>query len=216
MLQGPFRDENPDLFISLDAPEELQDKFYKGKIKIADLDEHPEYLDYLSNAHLDACVERPNLYFEGRDRDVYTVLEEISSREEVFDFIRENKKTMKYVNKRCNYLRITGESTLDEIRASMERRVESEIKARVIRYSEDAPDFFKEKYPEIVEGPTYLGVSELSDSCIKLLIICKCAEPDVWSVGRILNRELLLIFNRYGINIPYPHMTVVPKEENKD
>ena len=74
----------------------------------------------------------------------------------------------------------------------------------------------KEKYPEIVEGPTYLGVSELSDSCIKLLIICKCAEPDVWSVGRILNRELLLIFNRYGINIPYPHMTVVPKEENKD
>ena len=152
-LQGPFREANPDLFISLDAPEELQDKFYTTKITLKDLEEHPEYIEYLSGVNLDMCLERPNLYFEDRPREVYGVLEGISSREEVFDFVRDNQKTMKYLNKRVDSLRIEGETTLEQIRMSMERRVENEIKSRVIRYSEDAPDFFKEKYPEMFLSP---------------------------------------------------------------
>lgn len=65
-----------------------------------------------------------------------------------------------------------------------------------------------ERNPKILSGPEYLGVSELEDSGVKLLIICKCNESDIWGVTRFMNREVLKIFYRNDINVPFPNMTV--------
>ncbi|MBR6688553.1 MAG: hypothetical protein IKL68_00865 [Clostridia bacterium] len=153
MLQGPFRDANPDLFIAQDAPQELQDKFYKTGIKLEDIEEHPEYRRYLSDVNLDMCLERPNIYFEGQDRDIYSTLEGIFGKEDLRTFLMDNARTIKYLNKRRDYLRMTEPKSLEELQGALKRKVEMEILSRGIKYGEDAPDFFKEAHPEMFLSP---------------------------------------------------------------
>ena len=66
----------------------------------------------------------------------------------------------------------------------------------------------RENNPKILDGPTYLGVSELAESGVNLMIICKCHENDIKGVNRYLNREVLQIFYRNGINVPFPNVTI--------
>ena len=66
----------------------------------------------------------------------------------------------------------------------------------------------KEDNPKILDGPTYLGVSELGASGVDLLIMCKCFETDVKDVNRYMNREILKIFYRNNINVPFPNVTI--------
>ena len=66
----------------------------------------------------------------------------------------------------------------------------------------------KENNPKILDGPTYLGVSALGASGVDLTVICKCFETDVKGVGRYMNREILKIFYRNNINVPFPNVTV--------
>ena len=65
----------------------------------------------------------------------------------------------------------------------------------------------REKNPKIVDGPELLGVNALGDSGVTLSIMAKCNESDILSVRRCLNREVLQIFYRNGINVPFPNIT---------
>ena len=56
----------------------------------------------------------------------------------------------------------------------------------------------------------YLGVTELGDSGVKLAIMGTCSEKDILAVRRYLNREILQIFYRNGINVPFPNVTFSP------
>ena len=67
----------------------------------------------------------------------------------------------------------------------------------------------RERNPKILDGPTNLGISNLGDSGVDILVICKCSERDVKGVTRYLNKEVLQIFYRNGITVPFPHITVV-------
>jgi len=66
----------------------------------------------------------------------------------------------------------------------------------------------KDDNPKILDGPTYLGVSALGASGVDLTVICKCFETDVKGVARYLNREILKIFYRNNINVPFPNVTI--------
>ena len=66
----------------------------------------------------------------------------------------------------------------------------------------------KEKNHQILEGPEYLGVTELQDSGVALLITAKCTEQDILDVNRYLNKEVLRIFYRNQINVPFPNVTI--------
>ncbi len=65
----------------------------------------------------------------------------------------------------------------------------------------------KKRLPDIIDGPYYQGVSALSDSSVVLKIIAMCKEADRIQLCRDLNREILLIFNKNDINIPFPQVT---------
>lgn len=60
----------------------------------------------------------------------------------------------------------------------------------------------------------YLGVTELGDSGVKLAIMGTCNEQDILTVRRYLNREILQIFYRNGINVPFPNVTFSPLEKD--
>lgn len=66
----------------------------------------------------------------------------------------------------------------------------------------------KESIPEIVDGPYYKGVDSLSASSVDLLFLAKCREEDFYTVQRALNRELKILFDENGINIPFPQIVV--------
>ena len=62
--------------------------------------------------------------------------------------------------------------------------------------------------PRILDGPNYLGVSDLGESGVELLITAKCEEQEIKDLTRFLNRAVLKIFYQYDINVPFPNVTV--------
>ena len=48
---------------------------------------------------------------------------------------------------------------------------------------------------------------------VTLLIGARCQEDDIFAVKRRLNKEVLKIFYKNGINVPFPHVTVMQKGE---
>lgn len=61
---------------------------------------------------------------------------------------------------------------------------------------------------EIKGGPYYRGVSELGESSVVLRISAECIEAHRIQLERDLNREIKLIFDKNGINIPYPQIVI--------
>ena len=62
--------------------------------------------------------------------------------------------------------------------------------------------------PGLVEGPFYKGVSELGESGVVLLIVAKCKEGDIYQVERDLNRQIKIVFDDNGIEIPFNQIVV--------
>lgn len=55
-IQGKFRSEHPDIFMSLDCPNELRNAFYKNKINLDFLYNKKEYLKYLYDRNLSNTI----------------------------------------------------------------------------------------------------------------------------------------------------------------
>ena len=60
----------------------------------------------------------------------------------------------------------------------------------------------------IVNGPFYKGVTALGPSSVDLMFMSDCDENDYFVVQRAMNRELKLLFDENGINIPYQQVVV--------
>lgn len=74
----------------------------------------------------------------------------------------------------------------------------------------------KNRLPAIKDGPFYKGVVSLGDNSVNIRIVSQCAESDRMQLGRDLNREMKLLFDRYDINIPFPQIVLnEPKEYQK-
>ncbi|MBP5756483.1 MAG: mechanosensitive ion channel family protein, partial [Spirochaetales bacterium] len=46
------------------------------------------------------------------------------------------------------------------------------------------------------------------DNSVNILILAQCMEGDRIQLVRDMYRELYLIFNKHGINVPFPQVTV--------
>lgn len=66
----------------------------------------------------------------------------------------------------------------------------------------------REKIPDIAEGPFYLGVAALGASGVTLRFTANCRESEKFQVQRDLNRQIKLLFDRHGINIPFTQIVV--------
>ena len=73
--------------------------------------------------------------------------------------------------------------------------------------AEELPNVRKH-LPKITGGPFYKGVSSLSDSGVIIKVLAQCAERDRIQLGRDLNREMKLIFDKHKINVPFPQVVV--------
>lgn len=51
-IEGEFRDKHPEIFVDINAPEELKDAFYRNRITPEFLFQHKEYISYLTDKNL--------------------------------------------------------------------------------------------------------------------------------------------------------------------
>ena len=72
----------------------------------------------------------------------------------------------------------------------------------------------KEEHPELyLTAPRYLGVDELADSGINLKFAADVTESNVFAGQRMLARDLKILFDENGVEIPFPQVVVHKAEE---
>lgn len=74
-------------------------------------------------------------------------------------------------------------------------------------------DGIRKNIPAIADGPYYKGVTRLGESSVDLLFMAKCKEEDLYQTQRDMNREIKLIFDKNGINIPFAQIVVNHPQE---
>ncbi len=91
-----------------------------------------------------------------------------------------------------------------------------------VPYETDIPAF-EEKLPDMLakiyedhkdvmrSAPVYLGIEELGDSGITLRFVAEVDESNIFSVRRLLNRELLVSFREAGVEVPFPQLDLHQK-----
>ena len=73
----------------------------------------------------------------------------------------------------------------------------------------------KEEHPELyLSAPRYLGVDELADSGVNLKFAVDVTETNVFAGQRMLARDLKILFDDNGVEIPFPQVVVHKAEES--
>ena len=71
----------------------------------------------------------------------------------------------------------------------------------------------KEKVPNIIEGPWYKGIDNITASSIDFLVIAFTDESNRFQVTRDMKREFYLLFKRNDVQIPFTQVTVNPEDD---
>ena len=72
----------------------------------------------------------------------------------------------------------------------------------------------KDEHPDLyLADPVYLGVEELADSGINLKFKVEVTETNVFAGQRMLARDIKLLFDDNGVEIPFPQVVVHKAEE---
>ena len=132
-------------------------------------------------------------------------------------------KTTKLQDFGGNIKSITNSSIVTVVNMSRLRSVASVTLS--VSYNEDVErvealiiqevEALKEKVPNIIEGPWYKGIDNVSASSIDFLVIAFTMEDNRFQVTRDMKREFYLLFKKNDIQIPYTQVTVNP-EDSKD
>lgn len=64
---------------------------------------------------------------------------------------------------------------------------------------------------KIIEAPQVLGVDDFADSAVVLRIWGKTTSLNQWSLARELRKRIKTVFDKEGIEIPFPQMSIWPR-----
>lgn len=70
-----------------------------------------------------------------------------------------------------------------------------------------------EKYPELVKAPELLGVQQFGASEVVLRIVAETLPMKHWYMGRQLRKDIKLLLDQHGIEIPFPRMVMYSRQE---
>ena len=81
------------------------------------------------------------------------------------------------------------------------RKLEALLKEKLPKLKEEHPDLY-------LTAPRYLGVDQLADSGINLKFAVDVTEQNVFGAQRMLARDLKILFDENGVEIPFPQVVV--------
>lgn len=159
-MTGEFRVRNAELFISEEAPEELQKMFYTKSITPQLLLEHPEYIQFLNGKDLSSCLRNREIRFEGSNalygyENIYKFLGNKTDFNGVMNFITEYSDVLDIVFDRRisdHYEYETMFSINDDI-DQIQNRIHETLRKLIIEkgltYPTHIPKDLIEKYPSM-------------------------------------------------------------------
>ena len=166
ILTDSFKKTYPELYLSSDAPEELQKKFYGDNTLIIggfnmmdtfELHMHPEWIPYLMHIDLEKCLKekKVNVYTTdnlqehnlAQQMSLYKVLSMKFTQEETLKFLSLYGREIESMQP--NAIGIDLSKTKEEIYNSLLHTIYEKICSRQCTYSDKLPDEFKEQYPDI-------------------------------------------------------------------
>ena len=130
-------------------------------------------------------------------------------------------KTTKLQDFGGNIKSITNSSILTVVNMSRLRSVASVTLS--VSYNEDVErvealiineiENIKTNIPNIIDGPWYKGIDNITASSIDFLVLAFVNEDNRFQVTRDLKREFYLLFKQNNVQIPYTQVTVNPEDD---
>ena len=79
---------------------------------------------------------------------------------------------------------------------------------RVTKVLDQVCKEIKETNKNVVDGPTILGISDLGEYGIDLIIVAKTNPMEQWGVEREIRKQIKEAFDRENVEIPYPKRVI--------
>lgn len=83
----------------------------------------------------------------------------------------------------------------------------------VLDVLKDLCEKFASENPDIIEGPTVLGVVDMGESNVIVRITARTQPMQQWHIERELRREIKKSFDQKGIEIPYPRRVLFLQQD---
>ena len=88
---------------------------------------------------------------------------------------------------------------------------ETDLEALEATFPEMLAKIYSRHSDVMMAEPVYLGVDQLADSAVILKFVVEVEDKNIYSAGRVLNRELFLSLRHAGVEIPFPQIDVHQK-----
>ena len=159
-LNGEFRTRNPELFISEQAPMELQNLFYTKQITPSIILEHPEYIEFLKGKNLNSCFEIISVNVKNNDEKTYfksfwKFIGDKTDSDEFMKFIMEYSDVLDIVlnGKESNSYQYSIKFSIDDDMNNISSKINETLKKLIIEkgiiYPRHIPKNMKEEYPSL-------------------------------------------------------------------
>lgn len=159
-MTGEFRVRNAELFISEQAPEELQKLFYTKSITPQLLLEHPEYIQYLNGKDLSSCFKNREIRVEDSNalngyENIYKFLSSKTDFNGVMNFIMEYSEVLDIVfdSRMLDHyqyeIKFSTNDDINQIQNRIHETIRKLIIEKRITYPTYIPKELIEKYPSM-------------------------------------------------------------------
>lgn len=159
-MTGEFRIRNAELFISEEAPEELQKMFYTKSITPQLLLKHPEYIQFLNGKDLSSCLRNREIQVEGSNalygyENIYKFLGNKTDFNGVMNFITEYSDVLDIVFDRrmSDHYQYEIKFSINDDINQIQNRIHETLRKLIIEkgltYPTHIPKDLIEKYPSM-------------------------------------------------------------------
>lgn len=139
-MDDEFKIKHPEMFLDYQVDEKIKDLFYNKNLDIQDL-KNPETRKALEGKSLELGVGK---YF-ARHYEIKCLYEQLT-REEFYYLVDEYGRYLETLGD--DIWAIYGETTLDYLKKEIEENIEKKILNGQTQIDDEAPTFFREKYPQ--------------------------------------------------------------------
>lgn len=211
-MTGEFRVRNSELFISEDAPEELQQLFYTKSITPKLLIDHPEYIEYLRDKDLESCFKDVSIKVDGSDslygyENLYAFLNKrfgfdktmdfVTSYNDIFDvFFDRNSLGEDYFYYSLN---LSIEDSLEDVQTKSNRLFRRLVIEKGIPYTISIPNSFVEQYPNMFISDD--APDELQDALYNRKISAEFIKNNPSYMEYLKDVDLELLFKYISVRI---------------
>ena len=202
-MTGKFRTRNEDLFISEQAPENLQYLFYEKKITPQLIANHPEYIQYLKGKNLNFCFEEKKIRVEGsHDENLYKFISDKTDSNGSMNFITEYSDILDivfYKNFLNNELKFAIDDDIDKIQNRINEELRKLILEKGFAYPKHIPKDLIKQYPSMFLDKN--APQELQEAFYNRTISAELVLSNPSYMKYLKNIDLEVLFKYMPVNV---------------